>query len=124
MGNAEIKEFLTSLAVRHVSASTQNQALAALLFLYRDVLRVAVGDLNASRGVIFSTNGFQEGAVLAAKSAAIELFRVRELTDEEWGLPGRVVDFYLQVIQGSFGNPILHNPKTFAQGGTDPAGKR
>jgi integron integrase len=39
MGPPEITAFLTSLAVeRRVSASTQNQALAALLFLYRDVL--------------------------------------------------------------------------------------
>ena len=39
MGPPEITQFLTSLAVeRHVSASTQNQALAALLFLYREVL--------------------------------------------------------------------------------------
>ena len=39
MGPAEITRFLTALAVeRHVSASTQNQALAALLFLYREVL--------------------------------------------------------------------------------------
>ncbi|MFI5395830.1 MAG: integron integrase [Candidatus Binatia bacterium] len=38
MGPAEITQFLTALAVeRHVSASTQNQALAALLFLYRQV---------------------------------------------------------------------------------------
>ncbi len=38
MGPAEITQFLTVLAVeRHVSASTQNQALAALLFLYREV---------------------------------------------------------------------------------------
>ncbi len=38
MGPAEITQFLTALAVeRHVSASTQNQALAALLFLYREV---------------------------------------------------------------------------------------
>jgi integron integrase len=38
MGPAEITAFLTALAVeRCVSASTQNQALAALLFLYRDV---------------------------------------------------------------------------------------
>jgi hypothetical protein len=89
--------------------------------LHVDALITAVDELNASRGVIFSINGFQEGAVLAAKSALIDLFQVRELTDEEWGLPGRVVDFYLQVIQGSFGNPILHDPKTFAQSGTDPA---
>jgi len=39
MGEAEVTQFLTSLATRDkVSASTQNQALAALLFLYREVL--------------------------------------------------------------------------------------
>ena len=39
MGDAEIARFMTHLAVeRGVSASTQNQALSALLFLYRDVL--------------------------------------------------------------------------------------
>ena len=44
MGAAEISAFLTWLAVRqHVSASTQNQALSALLFLYRHVLGVEIG---------------------------------------------------------------------------------
>lgn len=39
LGPAEISRFLTALAVeRQVSASTQNQALAAILFLYREVL--------------------------------------------------------------------------------------
>ena len=39
MGPVEITQFLTALAVdRQVSASTQNQALAALLFLYKEVL--------------------------------------------------------------------------------------
>jgi len=39
MGPVEITQFLTALAVdRHVSASTQNQALAAILFLYKEVL--------------------------------------------------------------------------------------
>ncbi|MFI5399101.1 MAG: integron integrase [Candidatus Binatia bacterium] len=39
MGKPEIEQFLTALAVdRHVAASTQNQALAAILFLYKDVL--------------------------------------------------------------------------------------
>ena len=37
MGAAEIEQFLTHLAVqRHVAASTQNQALAALHFLFRE----------------------------------------------------------------------------------------
>lgn len=39
MGTPEVRGFLSSLAsVRHVSASTQNRALSALLFLYRQVL--------------------------------------------------------------------------------------
>ncbi len=39
MGAPEITKFLSSLAVEgNVAASTQNQALSALLFLYRDVL--------------------------------------------------------------------------------------
>ena len=41
MGGAEVEMFLTHLAVRgNVAASTQNQALSALLFLYRKVLGV------------------------------------------------------------------------------------
>jgi len=41
MGAAEVAAFLTSLAVQgKVAASTQNQALSALLFLYREVLGV------------------------------------------------------------------------------------
>jgi len=47
MGEAEINAFLTHLAVKEkVSASTQNQALSALLFLYRHVLGREVGDLS------------------------------------------------------------------------------
>ena len=39
MGAAEITQFLSMLAnERRVSVSTQNQALSALLFLYRDVV--------------------------------------------------------------------------------------
>ena len=39
MGAAEMTQYLSSLAIQdHVSASTQNQALSALLFFYRDVL--------------------------------------------------------------------------------------
>jgi len=43
MGAPEISEFLTHLAVEgKVSASTQNQAFFALLFLYRNVLGIAL----------------------------------------------------------------------------------
>ena len=50
MGTAEIEAFLTHLAVeRHVAASTQNQALSALLFLYKAVLRQEVESVDAVR---------------------------------------------------------------------------
>jgi integron integrase len=46
MAEREINRFLTHLAVTEkVSASTQNQALAAILFLYRHVIRRDIGDL-------------------------------------------------------------------------------
>ena len=41
MGGLEVEQFLTHLAVSgKVAASTQNQALSALLFLYREVINV------------------------------------------------------------------------------------
>src|ERR1043165_292503 len=41
MGAEEVRQFLSHLAVEgRVSASTQNQALCALLFLYREVLQI------------------------------------------------------------------------------------
>lgn len=46
MGEREVARFLEHLAVdQHVAASKQNQALAALLFLYGEVLRRPLGDL-------------------------------------------------------------------------------
>lgn len=52
MGQAEVAAFLSYLAVnRRVAASTQNQALSALLFLYQQVLQTKLGfiDLNRAR---------------------------------------------------------------------------
>jgi integron integrase len=41
MGSSEIEDFLTHLSVvGNVTASTQNQALSAIVFLYREVLKV------------------------------------------------------------------------------------
>ncbi len=42
----EVKAFLTDLAVRHrVATSTQNQGLKALVFLYREVLGMSLGEI-------------------------------------------------------------------------------
>jgi len=47
MGAAEIHQYLSHLAVNEdVSASTQNQALNAIVFLYRDVLKQEPGDFS------------------------------------------------------------------------------
>lgn len=44
MGEPEISQFLSSLACDlHVSASTQNQALNAVLFLYREAIERKIG---------------------------------------------------------------------------------
>ena len=45
MGPLEVRSFLTHLAVnRRVSASTQNQALNAIVFMYREVVRRDPGE--------------------------------------------------------------------------------
>ncbi|MEM1294898.1 MAG: integron integrase [Verrucomicrobiota bacterium] len=50
MGAEDISRFLTHLAAnRHVAAATQNQALNALVFLYREVLKIDVPGIQALR---------------------------------------------------------------------------
>ncbi|KPG98320.1 hypothetical protein AEQ67_13270 [Pseudomonas sp. RIT-PI-q] len=64
-----------------------------------DVLAMSISDLSAAKGVFFTTVGYQEGAEIYARSMGITIHVVRELTDDEWGLPGKIVDLYLQFIQ-------------------------
>jgi integron integrase len=49
MGKAEIEAYLTHLANTGVSANTQNQPLAAILFMYREMLDTTFSDLRAVR---------------------------------------------------------------------------
>jgi len=51
MGKTEIEAFLTHLAeARNVASSTQNQAFNAIMFLYKEVLAIGIGeDIQASR---------------------------------------------------------------------------
>ena len=47
MGNFEIERFLTHLAVnKQVSAATQNQALCAIIFVYKNILNKETENLN------------------------------------------------------------------------------
>jgi len=53
MGGEEIADFLTYLAVeRKVSASTQNQALNAMVFLYKKVLKISLDNFDFQRARI------------------------------------------------------------------------
>ena len=47
MGDQEINQFLSHLAINeHVSASTQNQSLCAIIFLYKNVIKKEIGNLD------------------------------------------------------------------------------
>ncbi|TBV04483.1 integron integrase [Stutzerimonas kirkiae] len=75
MGAAEIEAFLTHLAVkRDVSASTQNQALAALLFLYKEVLKL---DLPRLQGVVRAKKPKRLPVVLSQDEVALLLERMQ-----------------------------------------------
>jgi integron integrase len=64
MGGAEVAAFLTHLAVEgKVAAATQNQALSALVFLYREVLKTDVEEI---RGVVRAKKARRLPVVLTA----------------------------------------------------------
>lgn len=81
MGSAEVNAFLSHLAVAlQVSASTQNQALAALLFLYRELLQQ---DLELE-GVVRARTRQRLPVVLSREE-------VRAVRDQLEGTPSLVV---------------------------------
>jgi integron integrase len=89
MGGPEVERFLSHLAVqRHVSASTQNQALGALLLLYREVLHMDLGSLNAVR----ARRSRRLPVVLSREEVARVLEAIDHLdTDEPYGLMARLM---------------------------------
>ena len=75
MGGGEVTAFLTDLAVRgKVAASTQNQALSALLFLYREVLAV---DLPWMDEVVRAKRPARLPVVLTQNEVAAVLLRMQ-----------------------------------------------
>jgi integron integrase len=75
MGETEVLDFLNWLVVdRHVAHSTQMQALSALLFLYRDVLRTPLGDL---RGLLKARGPVRLPVVLTAEEVQAVLGELR-----------------------------------------------
>jgi hypothetical protein len=62
-----------------------------------DILAATIEETDAVKGVMFTTTGYEAGAQQYAAAKNIDLFLVRDLTDREWGLPGRVIWIYLQI---------------------------
>lgn len=85
----EIESFLTYLAVKeNVSASTQNQAFNALLFLYRNVLDISLEDRNIS-------------AIRAARKKNIPVVLTREEVNGLLTLMSGTVQLMARMLYGS-----------------------
>jgi integron integrase len=88
MGKVEIEAFLTHLAVHdQVSASTQNQAFSALLFLYRHVLR--------------HTSEFEIDALRARPSRYLLTVLTKEEVRSILGYLSGVYQLFIQTLYGS-----------------------
>jgi hypothetical protein len=91
---ARINAFLTHLAVEeHVSASTQNQALAALLFLYRHIRGIKLYRLNnvteqLYRSVEVVCFGVTMGPAVLGWQSTVQRRRFRTHTVDDAGVPG------------------------------------
>lgn len=79
MGSEEVRQFLTHLAVaRQVAASTQNQALSAILFLYKAVLQQDVGWIDE---IVWAKKPKRLPVVLTREEVKAVL---RQLSDQTW----------------------------------------
>jgi integron integrase len=95
MGKAEVEAFLTHLAVaRSVAPSTQNQALGALLFLYREVLGAKLGWLE---GVERARRPKRLPVVLTAAEVAAVLAR---LDGTPWLVASLLYGSGLRLLEG------------------------
>jgi len=79
MGETEIQQFLNHLAVKEkVAASTQNQALCALIFLYTQVLKREIGEL----GELIWAKKPKKLPVVFTRSEVKTV--IKKLTGEKW----------------------------------------
>ena len=95
LGASEVEEFLTHLAVhRRVSPATQNQALQALLFLYRQVLEIELPWLN---GVTRATQPKRLPVVLTRAEVRALL---SQLQGTHWLVAGLLYGSGLRLTEG------------------------
>jgi integron integrase len=94
LGEAEVTAFLSDLAIRRrVAAATQNQALSALLFLYKEVLEQELGWLD---GIQRATRPPRLPTVLTREEAGRLL---RGMVGTRWLLASLMYGAGLRVIE-------------------------
>ena len=94
MGAAEVKAFLSGLAVgQNVSPSTQNQALSAILFLYRRVLEV---ELEWMDGIVRAKRERSIPVVFTQQEARSV---IANLTDKYWLMGSLMYGAGLRVME-------------------------
>lgn len=94
MGAVEITAFLSDLAViRNVAASTQNQALNALIFLYRQVLDRDVGTLE---GLVRARQPKRMPVVLTHQEA---MAVIGKLTGRDWLIANLLYGSGLRIME-------------------------
>jgi len=93
MGEQEIGQFLSSLACdSHLSASTQNQGLNGILFLYREVLEKKIGLIH--------------GVVRAKRQRRLPVVLTKEEVKWEWVFPA--TSHYTDTVTGEKRRHHLH----------------
>jgi hypothetical protein len=100
--------------LRHRHSFYEHLVVVECKYLARKVSRAAVDqlsatirDVGASRGVIFSTSGFQKGAIRQAKHEFIELFRVRDVDRVTWKADPRYIRTIVQVVTWAYIHPRI-----------------
>lgn len=89
-----------------------------------DVLAAAVEDLDANKGAIITTVGYEAGAIEYAKSKNIDIFIIRNVLEDEWGNTGKVLRLWLQMFSSRIANLNFHNPRFLSINGSRPTSNR
>ncbi|MCD9469545.1 restriction endonuclease [Photobacterium phosphoreum] len=104
-------EYSTLIECKHWKNKVKRQQI--------ENMYASMDDLNASKGVIFTTSGFQSGAETYSKAKNIDIYVIRDLKPEEWGMPGRDIEFYVQIFSKSIVSIDCHDTMIAKPEGVD-----
>jgi len=126
VGKSEAKRQIDVLVIQKMKLHTVKIIIECKLWKQKvdrpviDILAAAVEDLGADKGAIFTTKGYDEGAIKYAKEKKIDVFIIRDILEDEWGAPGRNILFYLQYFHSSLSKLTFDNISFFSPLGLRP----